>query len=73
MLADAIQQYGITSIVAVAAISTTLLGVIARRARRKPTPPGPESPWLGFGQPSVPASSPWFTYQEWQKLYGRSR
>lgn len=70
MLADAIQQYGITTIVTVAAISTTLLGVIARRARRKPTPPGPESPWLGFGQPFVPASSPWFTYQEWQKLYG---
>lgn len=70
MVLGAFQQPGLLTIVAAAVLVIVTVGVLARRARRPSTPPGPKSSWLGFGQPTVPVTYPWYTYEEWQRLYG---
>lgn len=70
MVLGAFQQPGLLTIVVAVVLVIVTVGVLARRARRPSTPPGPKSSWLGFGQPTVPVTYPWYTYEEWQRLYG---
>ncbi|THH17276.1 hypothetical protein EW146_g3521 [Bondarzewia mesenterica] len=61
---------GLPTVAAVAVLSIALLGILTRRARRPPLPPGPKSSWFGLGQPVMPKLHPWRTYAKWRNLYG---
>ncbi|THH12717.1 hypothetical protein EW146_g7437 [Bondarzewia mesenterica] len=53
-----------------AALLLALAGIISKRARRPPLPPGPKSSLFGLGSLWTPKSFPWRTYAEWRNLYG---
>ncbi|THH09649.1 hypothetical protein EW146_g8627 [Bondarzewia mesenterica] len=53
-----------------ASLLLALAGIISKRARRPPLPPGPKSSLFGLGSLWTPTSFPWRTYAEWRSLYG---
>ncbi|THH18293.1 hypothetical protein EW146_g2666 [Bondarzewia mesenterica] len=58
----------IIAVAAAAALLLALTGLVSKRARHLPLPPGPKAPWFGLGSVWTPTIQPWRTTQIGGKL-----